>query len=594
MIIRKLQMESQKAKVKWLKDGDQNSKFFHSLLKSRSNKATIDKIELEDGSLTSDELKIENEIIGYYNKLYKKSGGDGSGLDGVEWRPVTLMKAEQLERPFSEEEIRGAVLECDGAKAPGPDGFTLAFYQKSWDTIKDDLLKVFGEFYDDGIVNGKTNETYICLIPKKKDATKIKDFRPISLITNLYKILAKVLTNRLKKVMSKTVAENQCAFIRGRQITDCCLIANEVVEEYRRKKKKGWILKVDLEKTYDNVDWRFLDFVLLKKGFGVKWRKWIRGCVSNVSYSIFINHRPRGKVQGGKGSQTRRSIIPFSVSDKGSQTRNSTFRSPWKFISRSHSSCQHLIGTALRGGNLLRFWEDSWVGGLSFKDRFPHLFLLSSSSNKPIDQFYSVSNSQGITSVQWDVRFRRGLNDVELGEYTSLLSILESASLSVGSVDVRVWLGEPSGVFSVSSLFYSFFPSLANLSFPYFTNIWKVPIPQKVKAFSWIVALGRLQTCDSLQKRQPSTVLRPQWCSLCKLSEENQDHLLLHCSFTRRIWIKVMQHLGFEWIFPAASRDMFVVENGFLNQRGRRIFCVPVFQHLLLSDLVRDWCFIYL
>ncbi|XP_075497891.1 uncharacterized protein LOC142535418 [Primulina tabacum] len=86
---------------------------------SRSNKATIDKIELEDGSLTSDELKIENEIIGYYNKLYKKSGGDGSGLDGVEWRPVTLMKAEQLERPFSEEEIRGAVLECDGAKAPG-------------------------------------------------------------------------------------------------------------------------------------------------------------------------------------------------------------------------------------------------------------------------------------------------------------------------------------------------------------------------------------------------------------------------------------------------------------------------------------------
>ncbi|XP_073024393.1 uncharacterized protein [Primulina eburnea] len=152
-------------------------------------------------------------------------------------------------------------------------------------------MKVFDEFYEGGVVNGITNETYICLIPKNHNAIKVKEFRPISLTTSLYKILAKVLTNRLKKFLGKTIKENQCAFIKGGHILDCCLIANEVVEEYRRKQKKVWILKVDLEKAYDNVDWNFSDYVLHMKGFGVRWRRWITSCVSSVSFSVFINGR---------------------------------------------------------------------------------------------------------------------------------------------------------------------------------------------------------------------------------------------------------------------------------------------------------------
>lgn len=68
--------------------------------------------------------------------------------------------------------------------------------------------------------------------------------------------------------MNATIAENQCTFIKRRHILDCCLIANELVEDIRVKKKKWWVFKVDLEKTYENVDWRFFDFVLIKKGFG--------------------------------------------------------------------------------------------------------------------------------------------------------------------------------------------------------------------------------------------------------------------------------------------------------------------------------------
>ncbi|XP_075479416.1 uncharacterized protein LOC142520298 [Primulina tabacum] len=141
--------------------------------------------------------------------------------------------------------------------------------------------------------------------------------------------------------------------------------------------------------------------------------------------------------------------------------------------------------------------------------------------------------------VNWDqVRFRRGLNEIELEEYTALLGVLESVSLSVDSGDVRVWLGDSSGVFSVSSFYSSFFPSSTNPIFPYYYNIWKFPIPQKVKVFSLIVALGKLKTCDNLQRRRPDHALNPQWCYLCKKNMENQDHILLHCAFTTSIWTK--------------------------------------------------------
>ncbi|XP_073035927.1 uncharacterized protein [Primulina eburnea] len=858
------------------------------------NVASTNQETVESGNVTqhgsdrsvraSEEFEIQKLIVDFYKNLYRTSEGEGSGIEDLEWCPLASTEAERLEENFSEEEIRAAVFECDGSKAPGPDGFTMAFYQKNWDTVKPDLLKVFAEFFDGGIINGITNETYICLIPKKKEAMRIKDFRPISLVTSLYKIMAKVLTNRLKKVMHNTIAQTQCAFIKGRQITDCCLIANEVVEEHRRKKKQGWVLKVDFEKAYDNVDWRYLDFVLLKKGFGERWRKWIKGCISNVSFSVFINGRPRGKFRGERGLRQGDPLSPFlfnlvidglgrmidraktdnilsglvvgkekvevshiqfaddtlflvqsadhlreavgllnlfcansglkinldksailglnhsdfeveemakelgcrreqwpikylgaplggnpskmefwepvvskfskklanwkksflsrggrltliksvlsamptyfmslfkmpsrvakyleklmrdflwdgpdgekhchvvgwqqvckplargglglpnlrlrnlallgkwwwrnSVEDKplwkkvvgsiyGFQpngcdvnlAKNSTFKSPWKFISRAYSTCHHLIGTVLKGGNFMRFWEDRWVGLVSFKECFPSLYRISSTVNKPINHFYSTVESQGQSIFQWDIRFRRDLNNTELEEFTTLLGVLDTFRLCVGSADVRVWLGDPSGVFSVSSLYDSLTHTNSFSVFPYHYNIWKVPIPLKVKVFSWIVALGKLQTCDVVQKRMPGLAVSPQWCTLCKKSDETQDHILLHCSFTTRIWAQVMQHLGFEWVFPRRSQDMLIIEPGFIKgksmtnfwylvvhctfwsiwmERNSRIFreenksCEdiwdsirvrvatwaiinPQFQHITLSELARDWKFI--
>ena len=179
----------------------------------------------------------------------------------MDWEGITSFLSAWLERPFTEEEIKEVVFEYDESKALGPDGFSMAVFQTQWDTMKIDIMKVFEEFYRSGIINEISNETYICLIPKKLNSCRVRDFRPISLVTSLYKIIVKV----LQVVLGETISKCQGAFVVGRQILDVVLVANEVVEDYRRGKKAGLVFKIDFEKAYDNVSWDFLDFVLRRK-----------------------------------------------------------------------------------------------------------------------------------------------------------------------------------------------------------------------------------------------------------------------------------------------------------------------------------------
>ena len=108
------------------------------------------------------------------------------------------------------------------------------------------------------------------LIPKKSGVEDLGDFRPISLLGGLYKLLVKVLANRLKKVIGKVVYTAQNAFVTGRQILNASLIASEVIDSWQKRKEKGLICKLDIKKAYDNINWKFLMKVLQKMGFGAK------------------------------------------------------------------------------------------------------------------------------------------------------------------------------------------------------------------------------------------------------------------------------------------------------------------------------------
>ncbi|KAL5569664.1 hypothetical protein UlMin_026239 [Ulmus minor] len=165
-----------------------------------------------DELVLTDQRGIVNEIVSFYENLYKETSTGWWDFEEIIWGSISVERAEWLERPFEEEEIKKAVFGCDREKSPGPDGFTGGFFQDCWDFLKDDIVKVLEEFYLNGKVCGNMNHTFLCLIPKKLDAQKVKDFRPISLVSGLYKILAKLLSNRLKEVLEEIISLAQGAF----------------------------------------------------------------------------------------------------------------------------------------------------------------------------------------------------------------------------------------------------------------------------------------------------------------------------------------------------------------------------------------------
>ena len=120
-------------------------------------------------------------------------------IDGLPFATVSPEEASSLELPFREEEVFTAIKEMDGDKASSPNGFTMAFWQASWHLVKGEIMEMFRDFHANETFIRSLNATFLVLIPKKGDAEDLKDFRPISLLGSLHKILAKVLANRLKK-----------------------------------------------------------------------------------------------------------------------------------------------------------------------------------------------------------------------------------------------------------------------------------------------------------------------------------------------------------------------------------------------------------
>ena len=170
---------------------------------------------------------------------------------------------------------------------------------------------MFKEFHAQNSFLKSLNNTFLVLLPKKGGAEKLGDFRPISLLGGLYKLLAKVLANRIKKVIGKVVSSDQNAFVMGRQILDASLIANEVIDSWQKRGEKGLICKLDIEKAYDSVNWHFLMRVLQKMWFGSKWTEWMWSCISTAKFLVLVNGVSAGFFSSSKGLRQGDPLSPY-------------------------------------------------------------------------------------------------------------------------------------------------------------------------------------------------------------------------------------------------------------------------------------------
>ena len=206
----------QKSREIWLKEGDKNTKYFHKMANARARKNFLSKIRINEVTLSSsDDLK--EGVCRAYKSLLSELGDWRPKINGLNFKELGEGSASSLEVEFSEEEIFAALSSCCGDKAPGPDGFTMAFWLFCWDVVKSEILELFREFHLHGTFQRSLNSTFLLLISKKEGAEDLRDFRPISLVGSVYKLLAKVLANRLKSVMGEVISDSQQAFVHGRR-----------------------------------------------------------------------------------------------------------------------------------------------------------------------------------------------------------------------------------------------------------------------------------------------------------------------------------------------------------------------------------------
>jgi len=191
-----------------------------------------------------------------------------------------------IAREVTADEVKQAVFQMDPDKSPGPDGFNAFFFQSYWDIIREDTTKAVLNFFQTGKLLKEVNHTFVTLIPKVANSSRLSDFRPISCCNILYKIISKVLCNRLQVVINGLISLNQNAFLKKRHISDCSLLAHEILRDFKKKNSpKGCCLKIDLHKAFDSVNREFVYHIMKSMGFPKVWIHWIRECLSSPSFS---------------------------------------------------------------------------------------------------------------------------------------------------------------------------------------------------------------------------------------------------------------------------------------------------------------------
>ncbi|XP_074315189.1 uncharacterized protein LOC141651372 [Silene latifolia] len=196
---------------------------------------------------------------------------------------LPLADCESLVQPVRVQEILDALRSIDRNKSPGVDGYTSGFFLDAWNVVGQDFKNVVLELFQKGALPKAANTTLLVLIPKMETPLSVKDFRPIACCTIYYKIVSKILANRLRQVLDTIVGPEQAAFVAERDIFDNSMLAHELVSKYGRTYLTPMcLLKVDIRKAFDSVNW------------DPKFVHWIMACVTSPNYSLLINSGVEG------------------------------------------------------------------------------------------------------------------------------------------------------------------------------------------------------------------------------------------------------------------------------------------------------------
>lgn len=215
----------------WLREGDQNSKFFHLSAKARRKANHINSLKNSEGEMVRWDSCLQEMMVAYFNDLFRAESTDWKGVIDCVSSKVTEEQNEEMSAPIDVAEIKRDLFHMQPDKSPGPDGMIPGFYHKFWNIVGADIVKLVQDFFNTGNLEGNIADANIVLIPKKKNPNNMTELRPIYLCNVAYKVIS--------KVINTVISDSQSAFIPGRLISDNIMIPYEIMHYMKRKKQGG-------------------------------------------------------------------------------------------------------------------------------------------------------------------------------------------------------------------------------------------------------------------------------------------------------------------------------------------------------------------
>ncbi|MCH97378.1 RNA-directed DNA polymerase (Reverse transcriptase), partial [Trifolium medium] len=280
-----------------------NTAFFHRTAKIKQAYKKISAIRVNDLVLT-DPDQIASHVVNHFQTLFSDNNNifDNGLIEEVIHSIVTDNVNNLLTMMPSVAEIHNAVFSMNKNGAPGPDGFGAFFFQTYWEIIKGDVCNAVLEFFNTNWLMPSYNSNTVVLIPKTNDADTMGQFRPIAMANFKFKIISKILADRLAVILPDIISKEQRGFIKGRQIKDCVCLTSEAINMLHHKSFGGNLaIKIDIAKAFDTLDWQFLIKVLQAFGFNNIFCDWIHTILNSAKLSISINGKQEGYFDCARG-----------------------------------------------------------------------------------------------------------------------------------------------------------------------------------------------------------------------------------------------------------------------------------------------------
>ena len=281
-----------RARIQWAQEGE--TPYFLRQEKVRGQCNSIGAIRDSAGAIVYSQDEISLVWQEYYSSLFSADVLDGEEQDFFLSKLSSFLSPTDsglCDGPISMEECAEALRDMNSGKAPGLDGFPVEFYRKFWDLIGPDLLEVFNFSFSNGRLPFSQRSGGITLLYKKGDVLDVRNWRPITLLCADYKILAKVLANRLLKVIATVVSPDQTCSVPGRFIGTNIRFLRDLVYYANVKGIGGAVISLAQEKAFDRVDWSFMLDVLNRMGFGESFCSWVALLYTGVFSGVIVNRR---------------------------------------------------------------------------------------------------------------------------------------------------------------------------------------------------------------------------------------------------------------------------------------------------------------